>query len=237
MLNLNNCKEKNKVKYVVCNEFKQKDSIAFLNYICNNSDVISMTIQEKIPNEKMCKREFDKLCKLLNINKEEAISKYNNQEFINEIYNKVKDTKGIVRKWTNGNNKNEEIREIWIKSDIVSILSFGKGVYRYYDKTKEIQELLKEDFIKREESKYYFHANMYVYYYRMTEKLKEMLIEEVQKVKNIYYIEFPDFPEDFVFYRKGKCWVTITSHEEECYITLENEKEYQELTKLGIELD
>lgn len=236
------------MEYVVCNEFKQKDSIAFLNYICNNSDVISMKITTKLPHEKVLEQEFAKICSIMGITKEEGIENYTNNDFINKIYEKVKDSEGIINKWSNpleglekefGEKRVKEAKLDCIRMDIENILFCGAGKVIYEEKIERLTNILKEDFIKKESiiRNHEYMEDYDIYYYKMSEKLKEMLIQEVQKVKNIYYIEFPNFPEDFEFYRKGKCWVTITSHEEECYITLENEKEYQELTKLGIELD
>ena len=43
-------------------------------------------------------KQFNKMCKLLNVSKEEVIKNFNNPEFMEIAYNKLKDRKGIIIK-------------------------------------------------------------------------------------------------------------------------------------------
>lgn len=238
-----------KMEYIAINEFKKDVSVNFIKYACKKSDMLSFDIKKRIAHNKIVKRQFNKLCSLLDVSKEEAIKKYDNFDFIEQAFCELKDRKGIIIKWTNPlkgiekelNISIEEmnrIKEKHIKQDIKYILLMGAGKIIYDENIKILKKMLEEDFVKNEYkiNNYQDMEDYEICYYKISEKIEEIIINEIIEHNGIYYIEFPNFPENIKFYKNNQCWIETISHEELCFIDVENEKEYQELTKIGLKL-
>lgn len=235
-----------KMEYIAINKFEKDISIEFIKYACRNSDMLSFDIKKRIANDKMYKKQFDKLCLLLDISIEEIISKYNNSDFIEQAFSKLKNRKGIIKKWTNPikgiekelNMTIEEknrIKERHIKEYIRNIVFIGAGQIIY---NKNIKNILNKEFIKSEYqiNKCKYMEDYEICYYKTSKEIEELLIDMTIKSNGIYYIEFPNFPENIKFYKENKCWIEIISHEDLCFINIENEKQYEILIEMGLKL-
>lgn len=63
--------------------------------------------------------------------------------------------------------------------------------------------------------------------------LKGMLLEP----ERLYSWQYPYYPEDLCFFRKGHCWLTSCAHEEFSFVITEDKSEYNYLESLGIKWD
>lgn len=227
------------MKYYIAEEPENEVYEKLIKYACNKSDMISFKIRKKFTKEKLTMKQFNKMCKLLNVSKEEVIKNFNNSEFMEFAYNKLKDRKGIIIKWTyplkgidKKLNKTEaEINESkarGIKMDIDDIIFVGAGKDIFAQKMKEIKEILEKDFIKKEEWEY-----SDTYYYKISDELEKLLIKQ----RRLYNMLFPDFPEDIRFYKNDNCWIETISHEELGFIKIEDIEVYNYLSDIGLKLE
>lgn len=233
------------MKYLIIEEPKKQVYIDFIEYAYNKSDVVSFKVITRIAHQKRLKREFNKLCALLNKSKEEIIKLYNDPDFINEAFLNLKHRKGIVGKWTNPLkgierkiNKNKEeihkIKEQHIKMDIQNIIFMNAGKFIFDKKMEQIRDFLKEDFIRKESIIENSRVmNDYdIYYYKVSNRIKELLIEQ----KTLYNMMFPNFPEDIRFFKNNSCLIETVTHEKLAFIDIENLQEYNDLRVIGLKL-
>ena len=227
------------MKYYISEEPKNDVYEKLIKYACNKSDMISFKTRKKFTKEKLTMKQFNKMCKLLNVSKEEVIKNFNNSEFMEFAYNKLKDRKGIIIKWTyplkgidKKLNKTEaEINESkarGIKMDIDDIIFVGAGKDIFAQKMKEIKEILEKDFIKKEEWEY-----SDTYYYKISDELEKLLVKQGR----LYNMLFPDFPEDIRFYKNDNLWIETISHEELGFIKVEDIEVYNYLSDIGLKLE
>ena len=227
------------MKYYIAEEPENEVYEKLIKYACNKSDMISLKIRKKFTKEKLTMKQFNKMCKLLNVSKEEVIKNFNNSEFMEFAYNKLKDRKGIIIKWTyplkgidKKLNKTEaEINESkarGIKMDIDDIIFVGAGKDIFAQKMKEIKEILEKDFIKKEEWEY-----SDTYYYKISDELEKLLIKQ----RRFYNMLFPDFPEDIRFYKNDNLWIETISHEKLGFIKIEDIEVYNYLNDIGLKLE
>lgn len=227
------------MEYYISEEPKNDVYEKLIKYACKESEMFSFQVTKKFQHEKMLTKQFNKMCKLLNVSKEEVIKNFNNPEFMEFAYNKLKDRKGIIRKWTyplkgidKKLNKTEaEINEIkarGIKMDIDDMIFVGAGKYIFAQRMKEIKEILEKDFIKKEEWEY-----SDTYYYKISDELEKLLIKQGR----LYNMLFPDFPEDIRFYKNDNWWIETISHEELGFIKIEDIEVYNYLSDIGLKLE
>lgn len=69
--------------------------------------------------------------------------------------------------------------------------------------------------------------------YRSHPSAFESLIQPV----SLYNWQYPCFPEDLAFFRKGYCWMGMVSHDETAFILSRDEEELVRLEKMGISFD
>ena len=232
------------MEYMITEEPKGEVYKKFIKYACNKSNILSFNVVIRIAHEKEIEKEFNKLCVLLEVDKEEVIKNYNNPDFIDNIFYKLKNRKGIIRKWTNPLKgierkfKKEEIREIkdrHIKMDIENIIFKNAGKIIFNDRMKEIRKKLEEDFIKIESivnnSKV---MNDYdVYYYKNSNRVETLLMNQ----ERLYNMIFPNFPEDIRFFKNDYNWFKTISHEEIALISIKDLEEYNYLKSIGLKLE
>lgn len=246
--------------YNIIKEPKRKEYIKFINYILDESDYFSFKITTRIPDEERIENEFNKICSLLNVNKEEAIKNYKNKVFIENAYNKLKNVEEIMTNWSNPfanhnledynitEEEYEKMKQKWIKEHIENTLFWGAGKFIYEENIKKIKECLKDDYIKEENDNDNFneivnHLNKeqdklkYViryktYYYKISEKSKELLLSR----KRLYNMLFPDFPEDITFYRNNILWIETISHEHMAFVEFNDKQEVKYIKNIGLKI-
>lgn len=115
--------------------------------------------------------------------------------------------------------------------DAFSLTTRGAGRDAdYAAKVKKVLDRIEPYLIKIKESSCYPMAKEY--FYQCDEKLVEFLLEP----QNLYNWNWPNYPQDPCFYRKGFIWLCTVSHEEECTIILRNKEERALLKSYGIRL-
>lgn len=247
------------MQYMIKSEIRDKKYIDFIEYVCNKSDSISFKVITHIANEKLLKKQFDKMRKIINKDIEEMLKRYNDEKFMDEVYLKLKNRNGLVIKWTNpykislydifspyvtmrdifeilmiNKEEKKQIREKHIRMDIENIIYTNIGMLELDKVLEEIKEFLKEDFIKIENiDNHSKHMNDYeVLYYKMSDKVKEVLLKQ-----NKLFKTFPNFPEDITFLKDGYAILHTITHEDQAEIYIKNKEEYDILTKMGIKLN
>lgn len=112
--------------------------------------------------------------------------------------------------------------------------SINYCVYRYYV-NKFVEKYNNIIFKKKKNFVYEFfglkriHIET-VYHMRFSKELKKELLSK----NSIFDWVSPLLIEDVSFYKEDKCWLSSTSHEEQCYIYYTNEKEHNYLKSIGI---
>lgn len=76
-----------------------------------------------------------------------------------------------------------------------------------------------------------FNNQFHIYFYKFTNEIKAFLLSN----PNLFKWLNPEYPEDISFFKNNCCWLYSIAHEEICDIYVENEKEFKELKKIGIE--
>ncbi len=69
-----------------------------------------------------------------------------------------------------------------------------------------------------------------VYFFRSEQRLESLLIAP----KRLYAWKYPYYPDDLCFYREGKCWFSITAHEQYSYLWADSTDDIHFWKTLGL---
>lgn len=221
--------------------------IDLINYACDNNNIIMFDVIRYDANKREKDRNFKIFCELLNKNKEDIMEIYNNEEFLEDAYTKIKDAKGMI--WENGLTQLKEIllnegedlkdfniiREETIRRTIKEIIFEEVENVIFERNLKELMEKIQEDFIKIDYQERTFEEMITCdkYFYNISDKIREILLEQ----DGLYSMKFPKCLENITFFNNDSCWLRVISHEELCYIYPHNEAEIKYLYNIGLRFE
>lgn len=216
-----------------------------IQYACLKSDRIMFKIERESPHEKRNIMELKKFLEILGITFEEAMKQYQDKDFLENVYNLLKDKKGMpwndrieeldqeIRNGDLSKELAEECKVAIIKRKIENVLLNTVGKTMYEEKIKMITKRLQQDFLNSEmQDRPYELMILYEkYFYQMSDTVKAFLLEQ----DDLFGWKFPNLPEDIAFFDKDRCWMEIVAHEHLAFMEID-EQEKKELEEIGIRM-
>lgn len=147
----------------------------------------------------------------------------------------------LVDKMKNKETYNSFIRYMLLNSDFFSVVYYRQGTNMlFYKDFKEYKKGLEPFLLYAENVSEWPHTKTMggEAVYRLMVYCADMKCYDIlTRVNDIFEWSYPRAPVDLCFYRKGYCWFALTAHEKEAYLYTNNDKEVQELQKLGVDIE
>lgn len=139
-----------------------------------------------------------------------------------------------------GDTYEKLIEYAFTKCDAI-LMGFYYRSNPFYDMFNRKNKLLQTNLINKfpnsfimKKEKYYWptkeNYDYNTYYFKFDENIKKYLLEN----KDLYSWLNPIYPTDLGFFKDGKCWIITINHENDCYINVTSNEEFNYLKSIGI---